>query len=329
MSTIDERVVEMRFDNKQFESAANQSLTTLQKLGQVIDNTTSADNISKIANSIDGVNFNSAISGIESLSDRFSALGIVAKRVLENITDTLMGKLTGAISSVTGSIVSGGIKRAMNIENAHFQLQGLISDETEVQAIMQDAMDSVDGTAYAYDSAANAASMFAATGLKSGKEMQNALKAIAGVAATTNSDYDSLAQIFTTVAGQGRLMADQLNQLAVRGMNGAAAITNYFNGVNKGTVEASDSIKKAIKDVTKGTQITEGDLRDFVRKGKISFDMFSEAMATTFGDHAKDANETFTGAMANIRAALARTGAMFIQPERRYKRSLYPIKRAS
>ena len=314
MSTIDERVVEMRFDNKQFESAANQSLTTLQKLGRVIDNTTSADNISKIANSIDGVNFNSAIYGIESLSDRFSALGIVAKRVLENITDTLMGKLTGAISSVTGSIVSGGIKRAMNIENAHFQLQGLISDETEVQAIMQDAMDSVDGTAYAYDSAANAASMFAATGLKSGKEMQNALKAIAGVAATTNSDYDSLAQIFTTVAGQGRLMADQLNQLAVRGMNGAAAITNYFNGVNKGTVEASDSIKKAIKDVTKGTQITEGDLRDFVRKGKISFDMFSEAMATTFGDHAKDANETFTGAMANIRAALARTGAMFIQP---------------
>lgn len=314
MSTIDERVVEMRFDNRQFESAASQSLSTLQKLGQVIDNTTSADNISKIANSIDGINFGNAVSGVESLADRFSALGIVAKRVLENITDTLMNKLTGAISSVTGSIVSGGIKRAMNIENAHFQLQGLISDEKEVQAIMQDAMDSVDGTAYAYDEAAKAASMFAATGLTSGKEMQNALKAIAGVAATTNSDYESLSQIFTTVAGQGRLMADQLNQLAVRGMNGAAAITKYFNGINDGTVEASDSVKKSVKEVTKGMQITEGDLREFVRKGKISFDMFSEAMATTFGDHAKDANQTFTGAMANIRAALARTGAMFVSP---------------
>lgn len=313
-TTIDERVVEMRFDNRQFESAANESLSTLQKLSRVIDNTSSADNISKIANSIDGINFGSAVSGVESLADRFSVLGIVAKRALENITDALMGKLAGAINSVTGSIVSGGIKRAMNIENAHFQLQGLISDENEVQAIMKDAMDSVDGTAYAYDEAAKAASMFAATGLSSGKQMQNALKAIAGVAATTNSDYESLSQIFTTVAGQGRLMADQLNQLAVRGMNGAAALTKYFNGVNDGTIEASDSVKKAIKEVTNGTKITESDLREFVRKSKVSFEMFSEGMATTFGDHAKDANQTFTGALANIRAALARTGAAFVTP---------------
>ena len=313
-NTIDERVVEMRFDNRQFESAANESLTTLEKLGRVLDNTASADNVKHIAESIDGINFGSAISGVESLADRFSALGIVAKRVLENITDTLMGKLTGAISSVTSSIVSGGIKRAMNIENAHFQLQGLISDETEVQAIMQDAMDSVDGTAYAYDSAAKAASMFAATGLTSGKEMQNALRAIAGVAATTNSDYDSLAQIFTTVAGQGRVMADQLNQLAVRGMNAAAALTKYFNGVNDGSIEATESVKEAIKTATSGAKITEADLRELVRKSKVSFEMFSEGMATTFGDHAKDANQTFTGAMANIRAALARTGAIFVTP---------------
>ena len=313
-STIDERVVAMRFDNKQFESAANESLSTLQKLGQVIDNTTSADNISKIANSVDGINFGSAVAGVESLADRFSVLGIVAKRVLEDITDALLGKLTNAISSVTGSIVSGGIKRAMNIENAHFQLQGLLSDEKEVQAIMQDAMDSVDGTAYAYDEAAKAASMFAASGLKSGKEMQDALRAIAGVAATTNADYGDMSRIFTTVAGQGKVMADQLNQLAVRGMNGAAAIAKYFNNVTSGSVEASEEVGKAIKELTKGMEISEADIREFVHDSKISFNMFSEAMATTFGDHAKDANQTFTGSLANIKAALARTGAMFFTP---------------
>ncbi|MBP5595068.1 MAG: hypothetical protein J6Y02_06775, partial [Pseudobutyrivibrio sp.] len=313
-STIDERVVAMRFDNKQFESAANESLSTLQKLGQVIDNTTSADNISKIANSVDGINFGSAVAGVESLADRFSVLGIVAKRVLEDITDALLGKLTNAISSVTGSIVSGGIKRAMNIENAHFQLQGLLSDEKEVQAIMQDAMDSVDGTAYAYDEAAKAASMFAASGLKSGKEMQDALRAIAGVAATTNADYGDMSRIFTTVAGQGKVMADQLNQLAVRGMNGAAAIAKYFNNVTSGSVEASEEVGKAIKELTKGMEISEADIREFVHDSQISFNMFSEAMATTFGDHAKDANQTFTGSLANIKAALARTGALFVTP---------------
>ena len=42
--------------------------------------------------------------------------------------------------------------------------------------------------------------------------------------------------------------------------------------------------------------------------------MFTEAMNDAFGDHAKKANETFTGAMSNVKAALARIGAEFVSP---------------
>lgn len=318
-ATIDERVVELRFDNKQFETNVKDTLNTIFKLKQSVDNleksTSSLDSLNNIASKVD---FSGISAGIQTLTDRFSTLGIIGMRVIENITDALFNKVASAVNFATNAVVTGGINRAMNIENARFQLQGLISDAEEVQKVMDQASDSVNGTAYSYDAAAKAASMFAATGLKAGDEMYIALRAIAGVAATTNSDYEGISHIFTTVAGNGRLMAEQLNSLAARGMNAAAAITKFFNEVTDGTITSADglseAVEKSIKSFTKGRQITESELRELVSKGKVSFEMFSQAMGITFGEHAKDANKTFTGAMSNIKAAFARTGAMFVSP---------------
>lgn len=311
---IDEKVVELKFDNKQFESGVKESLSTLDKLKQAVDKNISSksfDEVTKAANSMD---LSGIAKSVDFLADRFSAFGIIGMTVIQNITNALLGGLSNAIKTTTDTIISGGIKRAMNIENAHFQLQGLMDDENEVQAVMAAAMESVDGTAYAYDEAAKAASMFAATGLRTGGDLENSLKAVAGVAATTNSEYSGIADVFTKVAGQGRVMGDDLNRLAVRGLNAASELTKFMNKVNKDGGEASEEVQQYVKELTDGIDITEAELREMVRKGKISFDLFSEAMAITFGEHAKDANQTFTGSMANIRAALARTGAMFVSP---------------
>ena len=312
--SIDERIVEMRFDNKQFENGIKESLSSLLKLDEVLKTNISAkslEDISKAANNIDISGLNKAI---DTMNNRFSAFGVAAARIIENLVDGLTNGLGNAIRTTTDSIVSGGVKRAMNIENAHFQLQGLIGDEIEVQAVMSNAMDSVDGTAYAYDEAAKAASMFAASGLKAGEEMEMALKAIAGTAATTNQEYERVADVFTKIAGKGRIQGEELNQFASMGMNAAAALANYFNEVNAGTGKASDKVTESINKLTDMMAVSEYDIREMVSEGVISFDIFSEAMGETFGKHAKDANETFTGSMANIRAALARTGAMFISP---------------
>ena len=312
--SVDQRVVEMRFDNKQFESGVKESLGTLDKLKNILDKGISSKSIDDIGKAAKNTDMSQLVNGVQSLSDRFSTLGIVGMRVIENITDGLMNGLTKGIHAATDAIVSGGIKRAMNIENAHFQLQGLINDEREVQAVMDDAMDSVDGTAYAYDEAAKAASMFAASGLKSGDQMQTALRGIAGVAATTNQEYQRVADVFTKIAGKGKIQGEELNQFASMGMNAAAAMTKYFNEVNDGTIEVDENFKKLVTDLTDGAQITEAELRDMASKGAISFELFSKAMGDSFGEHAKDANKTFTGSMSNIRAALARTGAMFVSP---------------
>lgn len=286
---IDKRVVEMEFNNARFEKNIQATMTSLDKLKQSLrfDGATKGfEELDKAANSmsLDGI-----VSGVSALERRFSTFGIVGMRVIERMTDSVINLSHRMTSFVTDGIVQGGIKRAMNIENAHFQLQGLLKDEEAVQSIMNDAMDSVNETAYAYDSAAKAAAQFAASGMRSGEQMQGALRAITGVAAMTNSEYEDISRIFTTISGNGRVMGEQLLQLSSRGLNAAATLAEYL-----------------------GT--TESEVRSMVSDGKISFDIFASAMDNAFGAHAKKANETFTGAMSNIRAALAKIGADFVSP---------------
>ena len=294
--TIDERVVEMRFDNNQFENKAKESIQTLGKLKNALDMDKSAKQFDALGEAVNNISFDGLSAGIQALQDRFSTWGIVSMRIIENVTDSMIRLVTRGVNFVSDAIVSGGLRRAQNIENAHFQLQALLKDEAKVQQYMDDAMDSVDGTAYAYDEAAKAAAQFAASGVEAGDEVSKALKGITGVAAMTNADYESISMIFTTVAGNGRLMGDQLLQLSSRGMNAAATLADYF------------------KEVKKQSGMTEAKIRDLVSKGKISFNDFAEAMNWAFGDQAKRANETFNGAFANMKAAFARIGAGFFSP---------------
>ena len=294
--TVDSRVVEMRFDNKQFEAGAKQTISTLDRLKEALKLPDTSKALKDIDKSVKGISLDGIASGVDALNKRFSTLGIVGMTAVSNVTNALMGKLNTAVNVVTNSIVSGGIKRAMNIENAHFQLQALLKDEKKVQAVMADAMESVDGTAYAYDEAAKAASQFAASGLQAGEEMLGALKGITGVAAMTNSDFESIATIFTTVAGNGRLMGDQLLQLASRGLNVSSTLADYF------------------KEVRNESEVTEAVIREMVTKGQLDFKTFADAMTWAFGDSAKRANETFNGALSNMKSALARIGAGFVSP---------------
>lgn len=312
--TIDERVVEMRFDNKQFESATSQTLGTIQKLKEALNFSSSANNLKDLNKSVNDIKLDGIAAGVEALEKRFSVLGIVGMRVIQNLTDSVMNTLGKGIQFVNNAIISGGVKRAMNIENAHFQLQSLLKDEERVQAVMDSANRSVDGTAYSFDVAAKAASQFTASGITEIPKLDTALRALAGTTATYNADYSRMAMIFTQVAGKGRLMGDEMMQLNNVGLNAAATMKEFFNGINNGSIEASESVTAAVKNVTKGAIVTEGEIRDMASKSKISFDMFAESMNYAFGDSAAKANETFTGALSNIKAAFARIGAGFVSP---------------
>src|SRR5699024_5936367 len=116
---------------------------------------------------------------VEPLRGSFSTLSRVGRTALVKLPVDAMrtgGQLVGAIAE---PLVGGGMRRALNIEQAEFMLTGLGAD---VESIMKSAHEAVLGTAYSLDEAAKAASQFYAAGVSQGEEMTKALLGISGVA---------------------------------------------------------------------------------------------------------------------------------------------------
>lgn len=295
--SYDDRIVRMGFDNTKFESNAAKTMTTLDKLNEKLKLKGATEGSNNIQRSIDNVNFAAMERAIVNIERRFSTLGVVGMNVIGQITNGIIGSVKQLEAATIGQIKSGGWSRAMNIANAKFQIEGLGFAWEEVEKAVSYG---VKDTAYGLDAAASAASQLAASGVDfkktldtvNGQEltaMHKSLRAISGVAAMTNSSYEDIARIFTTVAGNGRLMGDQLLQLSSRGMNAAAKLAEVLN-------------------------TTEEEVRDMVSRGKIDFQTFAFAMDDAFGAHAKEANKTFTGALGNMKAALSRVGEIFSSP---------------
>lgn len=289
-NTIDEKVVEMKFDNKNFETNVKTTMTSLDRLKEKLQLRGSEKSFQAIDSAAKSVSFDSLISNVEYLRKRFSVMGIAGMQVVQNLTNTVMTSVTKAKNFVEQAISGGGLSRAMKLDQANFKLMGLLQDDAkQVAAIMDDVDYGVSGTAYSLDAAASVAAQLAASGMRAGDGMQHALRGISGVAAMTGSTYEDIGRIYTQIAGQGRMMGDQLLQLSGRGMNAAATLAKYLN-------------------------TTEAEVRDMVSKGKIDFQTFADIMDQEYGEHAKKANETFEGAFANVKSALAKIGANFYKP---------------
>lgn len=279
MSSIDERIVEMKFRRDDFLKGTNETLNALERLEQNLGGG------------------GAIATGVNKIQGALGAFGAIGTGALMRIGGAAVDAGLKLVKNVIDPIFTGGKKRALNLEQANFQLEGILKNSDDVAAVMKNVSDAVDGTAYGLDAAAIAAAQFAASGMRAGDDMANALKGISGVAAMAGSSYEDVSSIFTKVAGQGRLMGDDLNRLASRGINAAASMVDYY------------------KSIGKFADITEADLREMVSKGQISFADFADAMNSAFGEHATKANETYAGSLSNIKAALARIGANYYTAE--------------
>ena len=85
-TTIDSRVVEMRFDNKQFESNVQTSLSTLDKLKSSLNMNGATKGFEQIDNAAKKVNMSGLGNAVESVRLKFSALEVMAVTALSNIT---------------------------------------------------------------------------------------------------------------------------------------------------------------------------------------------------------------------------------------------------
>lgn len=205
-----------------------------------------------------------------------------------------IGKVgTGAIATIAGGITAlaakGGFTRALNIEAAQAKLKGLGHDSASVTEIMNDALASVKGTAFGLGDAATVAASLSASGVKEGGELTQVLKTVADTAQISGRSLTDIGTIFGSVAARGKLQGDDMLQLMSSGIPVLQMLGKHLNK-------------------------TSAEVSDMVSDGKIDFQTFADAMQEGLGGAAQSAGTTFTGALANVKAALSRLGETAATP---------------
>ncbi|VXB22459.1 tape measure protein [Citricoccus sp. K5] len=204
------------------------------------------------------------------------------------------GKIAaGGVALVGGAIAgiaaAGGFNRAMQIEQAQAKLTGLGHDTKSVEAIMKNATAAVSGTAYGLGDAASVAAATVAAGVKPGKELERTLTLVGDAAAIAGTDMGTMGSIVNKVATSDMMQMDVANQLMDAGI-------------------------PILQLVAEEMGVTAEEARKMASEGKVSFETFQNAIETGMGGAALESGKTFTGAMANVRAALGRVGATVLTP---------------
>lgn len=105
---IDERIVQMQFDNGKFEKGVSESIKSINKLKDGLNFDSSVKSLSGLARAGQSVSFDGMASSIENIASRFTALGIVGVTALANIANSAINAGKTLISSLTIDPVSTG-----------------------------------------------------------------------------------------------------------------------------------------------------------------------------------------------------------------------------
>ena len=109
-TTIDEKVVEMRFDNKQFESNVATSMSTLDKLKQKLNFSGASKGLEDINKASKNVDMSHIGGAIDTIKAKFSALDVVAITALSNITNQAINAGKRMVSALTIDPVKSGFR---------------------------------------------------------------------------------------------------------------------------------------------------------------------------------------------------------------------------
>ena len=106
--TIDEKVVEMRFDNSNFERNVSTTMSTLDRLKQKLNLSGASKGLENIDSAARNVNMTGLGNAVESVRAKFSALEVMGVTALANITNSAVNAGKRIVSSLTIDQVTAG-----------------------------------------------------------------------------------------------------------------------------------------------------------------------------------------------------------------------------
>lgn len=283
-TTVDERVVEMRFDNKQFEHNIQTSLSSLDKLKKSLNLEGAAkglETVNDAANKCSG-NMSPLSNAVETVRVRFSALEVMAITALQNITNSALAAGKNLVSAFTIDPIKSGFEEYETQINAVQTILANTSSKGTTLDQVNNALDELnhyaDMTIYNFTEMTRNIGTFTAAGVDLDTSVA-AIKGIANLAAVSGSNSQqastAMYQLSQALAA-GTVKLQDWNSVVNAGMGG-----QVFQDALKETAKVHGiAIDEMIKD--------EGSFRETLSKGWLTSDILTETLAKFTGDLNED-----------------------------------------
>ena len=178
-TTIDEKVVEMRFDNKHFEANVQTSISTLDKLKNSLDLNGAAKGLENINDAARKCDMSTLGKSVETVKMKFSALEVMAMTALSNITNSAMNAGKRLASTFTVEPITTGFNE---YELKMGSIQTIMAGTGESLERVNEKLDELntysDKTIYSFADMTQNIGKFTNAGVK----LDDAVAAIQGVA---------------------------------------------------------------------------------------------------------------------------------------------------
>ena len=273
--TIDEKVVSMQFDNRQFEKNVHTSMSTLDKLKKSLNLSDSAKGLENISASAKKVDMGPLTSGVETVRAKFSAMEVVAVTALANITNSAVNAGKRLVSSLTiDQVATGWSKYEQKTASVQALINATGKSIDEVNGYLEQLMWFSDETSYGFSDMHSALS----TMVSSGGDVKKLIPMIEGVANAT------------AFAGKG---AAEFSRVMQYGINQAYAL-GYMQVQDWKTIEgATVNSKQLIESL-----IAAGEELHKIEKGTVTIENFRSTLADKWLD--KDVMEAGFGQFSKV-----------------------------
>ena len=308
--TIDERVVEMRFDNKQFESNVQTSLSTIEKLKKSLDMDGATKGLESIDSAAKKVDMSGLGSAVETVKTRFSALEVMAVTALANITNSALNAGKRIVSALTIDPIKTGFQEyetqigAVQTILANTQHEG--TNLQQVNRALDELNTYADKTIYNFTEMTRNIGTFTAAGvnLQTSVDSIKGIANLAAVSGSTSQQASTAMYQLSQALAAGKVSLMDWNSVVNAGMGGKVfqdALVRTSELLGTGAKNAINMYGSFRESLTKGEWLTTEVLTETLKQFAGAYSEadliqqgFSESQAKEIAQMAKTAEEAAT-----------------------------------
>lgn len=275
---VDDRVVQMQFDNAQFERETKRSLNTIERLKASLNFDKAGESLSGLTTTASKLDLTPVSDGVDTISMRFKALDVVAATVISNITSRAVGLGKALVSAFTIDPVKSGLQEyetqinAVQTILANTQSKGTTIDQ--VNAALDELNHYADMTIYNFTEMTKNIGTFTAAGVDLDTSVQ-AIKGIANLAAVSGSTSQqastAMYQLSQALAA-GKVTLMDWNSVVNAGMGGQVFQDALLETARVDGVAIDQMIAK------------HGSFRETLQEGWLTSEVLLDTLAKFTGD---------------------------------------------